>query len=193
MEKDETIRRLRDARLLLVLGGTPDPLDVAGAAVDAGVRAVEVSLAEGAGALTAVAHARRGVLVGAAGVETAQQAWDAVAAGARFVTAAPLTEEIAAVCDAADVVVVAAVADEHGVPDVLPLRPDLVRLPAAPSVPRREWPPIIVDAPGADSESLRRVWIMGALVALAVRTLGAASPLDLRRRLEVLMRSDGED
>lgn len=193
MEKDETITRLRDARLLLVLDGAPDPLGVAGAAVDAGVRAVEVSLAEGAGALTTVAGSHPGVLVGAAAVETAQQAWDAVAAGARFVTAARLTEEIAAVCDAADVAVVAAVADERDVPDVLPLRPDLVRLPAAPGFTRREWPPIIVDAPGADPEVLRRVWIKGALVALAASVLGAASPLDLRRRLEALMRSEGVD
>ncbi|MEJ7654601.1 MAG: hypothetical protein WKH64_15375 [Chloroflexia bacterium] len=64
--------------------------------------AVEVDVRQGVDALTALVGAGLGVFPGAGGVKDAQRAWKPWRR-ARFLAAEPLSAEIAAVCEAADV------------------------------------------------------------------------------------------
>jgi hypothetical protein len=183
LAKHDTIRRIVGARILLVLDADQNLLETARGALDAGVVAVEIPAKEGADGVSAIVRAGMGLIVGAGGVTTAGQAWDAVEAGANMVSAAPLDAEIAAVCEAADVATVAVAAEMADVAQALTLRPDFLRLTAAlvPSVAADT--PVIIDAPmPADSPP-------GAVLAVSLRFLDVRSPEELRAHLSELIAS----
>lgn len=191
MEKQEAIRRLNDARVLLVLDGDGErAVEWARAAVDAGVWAVEVDERHGVGALAALVQAQLGCLPGAGGVASARRAWDAVEAGARFVAAEPLDAEIAAVCEAAAVPVIAVVGEGQSVEATLALRPDFLYLSAGSGstlAGREDGPPLILQVGSADPATVQVVARAGArVVAVSMTLLAAGTPEDLKTRLRAV-------
>jgi len=147
---------LHDAERILILEGPPEAVvGCARAAVEAGVWAVEVDVRQGVEALTALVGAGLGVFPGAGGVKDAQRAWEAVEAGARFLAAEPLSAEIAAVCEAADVTTIAVLDDDgsDGADAALSLRPAFLRVrgagvPGGDAAWRRMGVRLIVELPG---------------------------------------------
>ncbi len=181
MLKRDAVRRMLDARLLLVLDGDGSAEDLVRDAMDAGVGAVEIAVGDEAAAVAAVVQSNSDVAVVAGAVMAAAQAWDAVEAGAHIVSATPLDAEIAAVCEAADVATVAVVAAMEDVPQALALRPDFLRLPAELVQNVTAGTPVIIDAPmPADPPP-------GAVLAVSLRSLDARSPEELRANLSELI------
>lgn len=181
MPKRDAVRRLLDARVLLVLDGDQSSEDFVRAAMDAGVGAVEISVGDDASAVAAVVQAKSDFVVAAGAVMTAARAWEAVEAGAHIVSATPLDAEIAAVCEAADVATVAVVAAMEDVAPALALRPDFLRLPAELVQNVTADTPVIIDAPmPADPPP-------GAVLAVSLRSLDARSPEELRANLSELI------
>ncbi len=187
MESEEVTRRLQDAPLILTLDvGREGIEERARAAIEAGVWAIEAPVGEDAELLSALVRACRDCLPGAADVADAHQAWLAVEAGARFVSASPLSAEIAAVCEAADVPVVAVVDTEEGLQDSLALRPALLRLPPGSEISQVHDAglPIIMEI-GGTSEAAAASG--GSAVALRESTLAATSPEELGSRLRAFL------
>ena len=194
MEKEELVRRLKDARVLLVIDGAgDDALDSIRAAVDAGVWAIEAPLREGMEIFSAVAREQPGCILGAGGVTAAQEAWEAVEAGAKFVSAMPLDSEIAAVCEAAAVPTMAVVDGLPALEEALRLRPDFVRhwsdlgLLAARG---EDGPGFVLDLQDDDPSTVEAAVVAGAdVVAIAEGQLGAPSVEELKGKLAALVRS----
>lgn len=181
MPKRDAVRRMLDARVLLVLDGDRSAEDLVRDVMHAGVGAVEIPVGDDATAVAAVVQAASDVVVVAGAVTTAAQAWDVVEAGAHIVSATPLDAEIAAVCEAADVATVAVVAAMEDVAQALALRPDFLRLPSELVQNVTADTPVIIDAPmPADPPP-------GAVLAVTLRSLDARSPEDLRARLSRLI------
>ena len=189
MRKDETIRRIQDFRLLLVLDGGEMLLTV-GAAVAAGVGAVEAPMSEDMAQVRALLAEYPDLVCGVGGVATTAQAWAAVEAGAGFVAASPLDAEIAAICEAADVATVACAGDETALLATLGLRPGMVRLPPPLPAPGPEYPPLIVRLPTADARAAQQALASGAAaVAISLTSLGAGSASDQQQHLQMLVAS----
>ncbi len=178
MSKHDAVRRLLDARLLLLLDGDQGTEEAARDAMAAGVGAVEVPANEG---VAAVVQAGLDLVVVAGTVTTAVQAWDAVETGTHAVSAVPLDAEIAAVCEAADVAIIAVVADTAQMATALILRPDFLRVPAELAAAVATDTPVIVDVPASGEPS------SGAVLAVSARSLDARSPEELRLRLLALV------
>jgi len=142
LSKHDAVRRLLDAHLLLLLDGDQGTEEAARDAMAAGVGAVEVPANEG---VAAVVQAGLDLVVVAGTVTTAVQAWDAVETGAHAVSAVPLDAEIAAVCEAADVVMIAVASDTAQVTSALALHPDFLRVPAELAAAVATDTPVIVD------------------------------------------------
>ncbi|MDQ3328139.1 MAG: hypothetical protein M3506_06430 [Chloroflexota bacterium] len=181
MPKHDSIRRLLDARVLLMLDADHIVEDAARAAIDAGVGAVEISANANAVDVATVLRAGLDLAVVAGAVTTAAQAWDAVEAGAHALSAAPLDAEIAAVCEAADVAMIAVVSDDAQVAAALALRPDFLRVPSELAAVVTTDTPIIVDLPAMPEHP------PGAVLAVSARSLDARSPDELRLRLSTLV------
>ncbi len=185
MEKIEVAQRLRDARVLLILDGER-VVEAVRAAVDAGVWAVEVDVSEGVEPLRRLVEEQLGCVPGAGGVRAAQEAWDAIEAGAKFLSAAPLDAEIAAVCEAAGVATIAVVDGLPAAEAALPLRPDFLRFPASLGIAPPEGPGAVMELGNADPAE---VALLASTVAVRESALGAGSAEDLGRRLAEIARA----
>ncbi len=188
MESGEVTRRLHDAPLILTLDlGREGIEERVLAAIEAGVWALEVPVGEDAELLSALVRACRGCLPGAAEVANAHQAWLAVEAGARFVSASPLSAEIAAVCEAADVPVVAVVESKTDLQEALALRPALLRLQPDVALPKAHDAglPIIMEI---ENTSETAATCDGSTVAaLRESALTATSPEELGSQLRSVL------
>lgn len=125
MERAEILDRIARARLVVRVDSEED----ARTAVEAGADVIELDTAAGTEAVPRLVRDQLPGLPGIGGITTPQQAWEAVEAGARFLTASSLTQEIASVAEAAGVPVAAVVESEEQLQQALALRPDLLRLP----------------------------------------------------------------
>ncbi len=158
--------------------------------MEAQVWAVEAEVGEDAEVIRAIGREQTGVVRGVGGVRTAQQAWAAVEAGADFVVAAPLDSEIAAVCEAADVATIAEVEDEAGLSEVLPLRPDLVRVPSGLEVLVSDGPDVIVRLSSVEGAAVRDALASGAVaVSVSQRELRGELAQELRWLVDEARRS----
>lgn len=188
MESGEVTRRLQDAPLILTLDlGREGIEERARAAIGAGVRALEVPVGEDAEMLSALVRACRDCLPGAANVADAHQAWLAVEAGARFVSASPLSAEIAAVCEAADVPVVAAVDTEEGLQDSLALRPALLRLPPSAELSRAHEAGLPIIREIGDISDAPAARVGSAVASLRESAFAATSAEELGSQLRSLL------
>lgn len=188
MERGETARRLAEAGVILILEGDEESVVTAArAAAEAGVYVVEVSVRENAAALARIAGVELDVVPGAGDVSTPKAAWDALEAGARFVAATPLTAEIAAVCEAADVLTVAVVDNAGSLREALPLKPGVVRARAGVemgSFGGASVPGAMLELAGASQVEIESALQGGfRTVVLRERLLEAASPEELTRKL----------
>lgn len=181
---------LKDVRLLMLLDSVDDDLiEHARAASRAGLEAVEVLGPEATEAVRELLEAKLGLVLGAGEISTAGGAWEAVEAGARFIAATPLTGEIAAVCEAADVRTVAVIEDAAAVEAALPLRPDYIRLPArsAALAPMPEGEPNLILEVDAPDEAMVRVALGAGASIVAIRSGNATSP-ELGKQLQAIVR-----
>ena len=152
MDKHQVVTAIRQGRVLLVLDGPPEELlSYARSAATEGVRLLEVESGERASALRLLAAELPDCLLGAGGIRSAHEAWEAVEAGAKFLSAAPFSAEIAAVCEAATVATIAAVATPEGAEEAITLRPDFIRCSpklAAGLGLRPDAPDLLLELPG---------------------------------------------
>jgi len=181
LSKHDAVRRLLDAHLLLLLDADHGAEDAARDAIEAGVGAVEIPANPNAADLATVMRTGLDLVVVAGAVTTAAQAWDAVETGAHALSAVPLDAEIAAVCEAADVAIIAVASDTAQVTSALALHPDFLRVPAELAAAVATDTPVIVDVPASGEPS------SGAVLAVSARSLDARSPEELRLRLLALV------
>ncbi len=188
MESGEEARRLQDAPLILTLDlGREGIEERARAAIEAGMWALEVPVGEDAEMLSVLVGACRDCLPGAAEVADAHQAWLAVEAGARFASASPLSAEIAAVCEAADVPVVAAVESETGLQEALALRPALLRLPPGAELSQAHEAGLPIIREIGDINDAKAARGDSAVAVLRESALAAASPEELGSQLRAFL------
>ncbi len=125
VERQTVARRLLEARVMLIFAAGADLPRLLRTAEQLGIQTVELEGADPLELLSGVAGT--GLVAGAGGISTPEQAWEAIERGARFLTADPLTSETAAVCEAADVASIATIRNADALSSTLSLRPDMIR------------------------------------------------------------------
>lgn len=179
MDKAEILDRMRRARVLVRVATGED----ARRAIEAGADAVEFGFSAGLDAVPRLVRDQAPGLPGIGEIAAAEQAWEAVEAGARFLTATGLTQEIAAVGEAAGVPVVAAVESEAQLQEALPLRPDLLLMPDRRGIMAPlNGPGALYQLEEADEESMFAAAARGAVgiaVAWTSETPGSQRDLEL--------------
>lgn len=191
MDKDEVLRSLNAAGVIVTLDSAEDDMSALQRLAGSGFRALEMPVERVAEWLAILRRDFPNFMPGATGVSTAQQAWEAVEAGARFVTAAPLSSEIAAVCEAAGVPVIALVDGMPAVEAAMPVRPDFIRFGLELGLlPPASGPSLVLDVPDLNEATIEAANLAGA-GAIAVSIASAVDSRGINDVRSALGRNHG--